>query len=67
METWRNMVHGSLVSLEEVLIIWDNQIYQAGLPVAWGRQAKTVGIDIKEKKIEGKVLASQEAFQHAKS
>lgn len=60
------MVHGSLVSLEKVLIMWDNQIYQAWFSAARGRQAKTVGIAIKKriikKKKEGKVLASQEAF-----
>jgi len=42
------MVHGSLVSLEKVLIMWDNQIYQAWFSAAWGRQAKTVGIAIKK-------------------
>lgn len=48
------MVHGSLVSLEKVLIMWDNQIYQAWFSAAWGRQAKTVGIAIKKRIIKKK-------------
>lgn len=59
------MVHGSLVSLEKVLIMWDNQIYQAWFSAAWGRQAKTVGIAIKKriiKKKRGKSVSLSGSF-----